>query len=84
MRRGHLRAGSGSAEIAASKYAYDGANTRADAQDDQADMAKYQEITNEELRRIRKLIEQMQNAAAQVIGTIDQNQTTAMNIRRTV
>ena len=47
-------------------------------------MAKYQEITYEELRRIRKLIEQLQNAAAQVIGTIDQTRTTAMKIRRTI
>ena len=82
--QGVSQAGGGSAEIATAKYSYDGASARADAQDDRAEMAKYQEITYEELRRIRKLIEQMQNAAAQVVGTIDQTQTTAMNIRRTV
>ena len=82
--QGVSQAGGGSAEIATAKYSYDGANARADAQDDRAEMAKYQEITEEELRRIRKLIEQLQNAAAQVIGTIDQTQTTAMKIRRTV
>ena len=82
--QGVSQAGGGSAEVATAKYSYDGASARADAQDDRADMAKYQEITYEELRRIRKLIEQMQNAAAQVVGTIDQTQTTAMNIRRTV
>ena len=47
-------------------------------------MARYQEITYEELRRIRKLIEQMQNAATLVIGTVDQTRTTAMKIRTTV
>ena len=82
--QGVTQAGGGSAEVATAKYSYDGASARADAQDDRADMAKYQEITYEELRRIRKMIEQMQNAAAQVVGTIDQTQTTAMNIRRTV
>ena len=82
--QGVSQAGGGSAEITTAKYSYDGANARADAQDDQADMARYQEITDEELRRIRKLIEQLQNAAAQVIGTIDQTRTTAMKIRRTV
>ena len=78
------RPGGGSAEIATAKFAYDGATARADAQDDRADMAKYQEITYEELRRIRKMIEQLQSAAAQVIGTIDQTQETAMKIRRTI
>ena len=82
--QGVAQAGGGSAEIATAKYSYDGASARADAQDDRADMAKYQEITYEELRRIRKLIEQLQNAAAQVIGTIDQTRTTAMKIRRTI
>ena len=82
--QGVSQAGGGSAEIATAKFSYDGASARADAQDDRADMAKYQEITYEELRRIRKMIEQLQNAAAQVVGTIDQTQTTAMNIRRTV
>ena len=82
--QGVSQAGGGSAEIAAAKYSYDGATARADAQDDRAEMAKYQEITYEELRRIRKLIEQLQNAAAQVIGTIDQTRTTAMKIRRTI
>ena len=76
--------GGGAAEITTAKYAYDGASARADAEDERADMAKYQEITYEELRRIRKLIEQLQNASSMVIGTIDQTQTTAMNIRRTV
>ena len=82
--QGVSQAGGGSAEIATAKYSYDGASARADAQDARADMAKYQEITYEELRRIRKLIEQLQNAAAQVIGTIDQTRTTAMKIRRTI
>ena len=82
--QGVSQAGGGSAEIATAKYSYDAANARADAQDDRAEMAKYQEITNEELRRIRKLLEQLQNAAAQVIGTIDQTQATAMKIRRTI
>ena len=82
--QGVSQAGGGSAEIASAKYSYDGASARADAQDARADTAKYQEITYEELRRIRKLIEQLQNAAAQVIGTIDQTQATAMKIRRTV
>ena len=82
--QGVSQAGGGSAEITTATYSYDAANARADAQDDRAEMAKYQEITYEELRRIRKLIEQLQNAAAQVIGTIDQTQTTAMKIRRTV
>ena len=82
--QGVSQAGAGSAEIATAKYSYDGASARADAQDDRADMAKYQEITYEELRRIRKLIEQLQNAAAQVIGTIDQTRATAMKIRRTI
>lgn len=82
--QGVSQAGGGSAEIATAKYSYDGASARADAQDERADMAKYQEITYEEMRRIRKLIEQLQNAAAQVIGTIDQTQATAMKIRRTV
>ena len=82
--QGVNQAGGGSAEITTAKYSYDGANARADAQDEKADMAKFQEITYEELRRIRKMIEQLQNAASMVIGTIDQTQTTAMNIRRTV
>ena len=82
--QGVSQAGGGSAEIAAAKYSYDGATARADAQDDRAEMAKYQEITYEERRRIRKLSEQLQNAAAQVIGTIDQTRTTAMKIRRTI
>ena len=82
--QGVSQAGGGSAEIATAKFSYDAANARADAQDARAETAKYQEITYEELRRIRKLIEQLQNAAAQVIGTIDQTQTTAMKIRRTI
>ena len=82
--QGVSQVGGGSAEIATAKYSYDAADARADAQDGRADMARYQEITDEELRRIRKLIEQLQNAATQVIGTIDQAQTTAMRIRRTV
>ena len=82
--QGVSQAGGGSAEIATAKYSYDAADARADAQDDRADMAKYQEITYEEMRRIRKLLEQLQNASAQVIGTIDETQTTAMKIRRTV
>ena len=82
--QGASQAGGGSAQIATSKYSYDGATARAEAEDDRADMAKYQEITYEELRRIRKLIEQLQNAASMVIGTIDETQNTAMNIRRTV
>ena len=82
--QGVAQAGGGSAEIATAKYSYDGASARADAQDARADMAKYQEITYEELRRIRKLIEQLQNAAGQVIGTIDQTRATAMKIRRTI
>ena len=82
--QGVSQAGGGSAEIATAKFSYDAANARADAQDDRAEMAKYQEITYEEMRRIRKLLEQLQNASAQVIGTIDQTQTTAMKIRRTV
>ena len=82
--QGVSQAGGGSAEIATAKYSYDGANAQADAQDDRADMARDQEITAEELRRIRKLIEQLQTAATQVIGTIDQTRTTAMKIRRTV
>ena len=82
--QGVSQAGGGSAEIATAKFSSDAANARADAQDARAETAKYQEITYEELRRIRKLIEQLQNAAAQVIGTIDQTQTTAMKIRRTV
>lgn len=82
--QGVSQAGGGSAEIATAKYSYDGANARADAQDDRADMARDQEITAEELRRIRKLIEQLQIAATQVIGTIDQTRSTAMKIRRTV
>ena len=82
--QGVSQAGGGSAEIATAKYSYDGAGARADAQDARADTARYQEITYEELRRIRKLIEQLQNAAAQVIGTIDQTQATAMKIRGTV
>ena len=82
--QGVSQAGGGSAEIATATFSYDAANARADAQDARAETAKYQEITYEELRRIRKLIEQMQNAAAQVIGTIDQTQTAAMKIRRTI
>ena len=82
--QGVSQAGGGSAEIATAKFSYDAANARADAQDDRADMARYQEITYEEMRRIRKLIEQLQNASALVIGTIDQTQTTAMKIRRTI
>ena len=82
--QGVSQAGGGSAEIAPAKYSYDGAGARADAQDERADVARSQEITYEELRRIRKLIEQLQNAAAQVIGTIDQTRTTAMKIRATV
>ena len=82
--QGVSQAGGGAAEITTAKYTYDAANARADAQDARAETAKYQEITYEELRRIRKLIEQLQNAAAQVIGTIDQTQTTAMKIRRTI
>ena len=82
--QGVSQAGGGAAEITSAKYSYDAANARADAQDARADMAKYQEITYEELRRIRKLIEQMQNAATLVIGTVDQTRTTAMKIRTTV
>ena len=82
--QGVSQAGGGSAEIATAKFSYDAANARADAQDARADAAKYEEITYEELRRIRKLLEQLQNASALVIGTIDQTQTTAMKIRRTV
>ena len=82
--QGVSQAGGGSAEIATAKFSYDGANARADAQDARADMARYQEITYEEMRRIRKLLEQLQNASALVIGTIDQTQATAMKIRRTV
>ena len=82
--QGVSQAGGGSAEIATAKYSYDAANARADAQDDRAEMAKYQEITYEEMRRIRKLIEQLQNASSLVIGTIDQSQSTAMKIRRTI
>ena len=84
LAQGVDQAGAGSAGITTAKYSYDGAMARADAQDESADMAKYQEITYEELRRIRKLIEQLQNAASMVIGTVDQTRTTAMNIRRTV
>ena len=82
--QGVNQGGGGAAEITTAKFAYDGAEARADAEDERADMAKYQEITYEELRRIRKLIEQLQNAASMVIGAIDQTQATAMNIRRTV
>lgn len=78
------QAGSGSAEIATADYRYQGAMARADAQDDRADIAHAQEITLEELRRIRKLIQEMQNASTLVIGTIDSTQETAMQIRRTI
>ena len=78
------QAGGGAAEITTAKYNYEAAQDRADAQDDRADLAKAQEITLEELRRIRKLIEEMQNASTIVIGTIDETQETAMNIRRTI
>ena len=78
------QAGSGSAEIATADYRYQGAMARADAQDDRADVAHAQEITLEGLRRIRKLIQEMQNASSIVIGTIDSTQETAMQIRRTI
>ena len=78
------QAGSGSAQIATSDYRYQAASARADAQDERAELAKTQEITAEELRRIRKLIQEMQSASGIVIGTIDGAQETAMHIRRTV
>ncbi|MYE14182.1 MAG: hypothetical protein F4X99_21480, partial [Gammaproteobacteria bacterium] len=78
------QAGGGAAQITTADYPYQAANARADAQDERADLAKAQEITQEELRRIRKLIEEMQSAATLVIGTIDESQETAMHIRRTI
>ncbi|MCY4496770.1 MAG: type III secretion system translocon subunit SctE [Rhodospirillaceae bacterium] len=78
------QAGGGAAEITTAKYNYEAAEDRADAQDERAELVKAQEITLEELRRIRKLIEEMQNASTIVIGTIDETQETAMNIRRTI
>ena len=78
------QAGSGAAQIATSDFNYQAATARADAQDERAELAKTAEITEEELRRIRKLLEEMQNASSIVIGTIDDAQGTAMNIRRTI
>ena len=78
------QAGGGSAQIATADYRYQAANARADAQDERAELAESQEMTLEDLRRIRKLIEEMQSGAALVIGTIDESQDTAMHVRRTI
>ena len=82
--QGVSQAGSGSAQIATSDLSYQAAQARADAQDERAELAKAQEITQEELRRIRKLIQEMQGAWSIVIGTIDEAQETSMHIRRTI
>ena len=78
------QAGGGSAQVATSDYRYQAATARADTQDEKAELAEAQEVTLEDLRRIRKLIEEMQNAATMVIGTIDESRETEMHIRRTI
>ncbi|MXY55897.1 MAG: hypothetical protein F4029_00475 [Gammaproteobacteria bacterium] len=78
------QAGGGSAQIATSDFRYQAATARADTQDERAELAEAQEVTLEDLRRIRKLIEEMQNAATMVIGTIDESRDTEMHIRRTI
>ncbi|MCY3622467.1 MAG: type III secretion system translocon subunit SctE [Gammaproteobacteria bacterium] len=78
------QAGGGSAQVATSDYRYQAATARADTQDEKAELAEMQEVTLEDLRRIRKLIEEMQNAATMVIGTIDESRETEMHIRRTI
>ncbi len=78
------QAGGGAAQITTAEFRYEAATARADAQDERADLAKAQEITQEELRRIRKLIEEMQAGAALVIGTIDDSHAATMRIRQTI
>ena len=78
------QAGGGAAQISTAEFRHQAASARADAQDERAEMAKAQEITLEELRRIRKLLQAMQNVSTLVIGTIDESQETAMQVRRTI
>ena len=78
------QAGGGAAQITTSDYRYQAAQARADAADERADMLEAQEITYEEMRRIAKLLEQMQTAWAIVMSTVDDGAATRMRLARTV
>ena len=78
------QAGGGAAQIATSDYRYQAAEARADAADERADMLEAQEITAEEIRRIAKLLEQLQGAWAITVSTIDDSEATHMQVVRPV
>ena len=82
--QGGNQIGSGSAQIDVTVHNYDAANARADAQDEQAELAKHLQITYDWLQRIRKLIEQLQQAGMIVAETIADSRDTSMNIRKTI
>ena len=82
--QGVTQAGGSSAQVATTTYTYEATMARADVQDEQAQLARLQDMTYDQLRRIRKLIEQLQDAGMIVVATIADSRDTAMQIRQTI
>lgn len=81
--QGATQIGGASAQAAAGKQTYDAQIAGADAKQLQVEMLEAQEITSDEIDRIRKLIEQVQTARALVFDTISEAHSTSMKIMPT-
>ncbi len=74
------QAGGAGTQAATGAYNYQASNAQADADEARADLARIQEITMEELHRIRKLLQQMQESRAAVNDIISNSNQTASKI----
>lgn len=74
------QAGGAGAQAATGAYNYEASMAQADADKARADLALIQEITLEELQRIRKMLEQLQQSRAAVNDIITSSNETASKI----
>ena len=74
------QAGSAGTQAATGAYNYQASTAQADADEARADLALIQEITMEELQRIRKLLQQLQESRAAVNDVISNSNETALKI----
>ena len=74
----------GSIGIDTARKEYDGTMARSYAMRDKAELAKLAAMDEDDMRRIKKLIEQLQNATVMVLDTLSSADETATKIRTSV